>query len=217
MKGIVLTTAAIILTGCATPLPEHYYKTEAQIAALSKLCTITGFISHSEHSDGMRSITYLLGQWDFDNERFNDEVLKAMGKNFHFKASKSSCSPTKQAINQRILLSRQHMQKAIAAQLYATYTSNSLIKMAAQQNQQLMQTNQALLNQNSTYNQPLFTPKPTLPTPQGYEKTRSNYYSSSSYVDREQSMGMWLCKYDDGRAIRINLNESCPRTLQPKY
>ncbi len=54
-----------------------------------------------------------------------------------------------------------------------------------------------------------------LPTPNGYEKTYVPMVTAGVLSNSGITNGYMLCEYNNGRAIRLPMNQRCPRVLNP--
>lgn len=220
--GVVTT---LLTTGCSMkqPMPSSLYYRQANLLMHMERCKRAGYLSSYDYYSGFQAMAYVVNTWDYDEATFNSQFNQLSLSWKDIKASSNWCEGTKRDVANLIVEANNHKrassQRAIENQQAIASISKSLQELG-QSSQQAGQ--QAL---NSVQNMQIVTPTVTypnnqininaLPAPEGYEKTLVPSGTVGILRNTGFINGAKICEYSNGRAIRIQLSETCPNLLQP--
>ena len=213
----------VLMSGCSMkqPMPSNLYFKQAMLLSHMDRCKQQGYIASYDYSSGFRAMSYIVNTWDFDEQKFKDEYSKTSARWEGIKGTPSLCNGVKKDIKQLIVETNNHKQASARRSIENQKAYEDIAQSLQTLGQQSQQAGQQALNsvQNMQMVYPTIPNNTTntnaLPTPEGYEKTLVPTGTVGVLKNSSISNGAKLCEYGNGRAIRIQVSQTCPNLLNP--
>jgi hypothetical protein len=111
-KNIGLAFMAVILAGCASPMPENEYADMASFAGMFERCYEARYVDYNLHSQTLAAYQLLLRTWSYDRQKFTSHVTNAYNAS---SPNYGSCQRAEVRAHQVIAEARQHQVSQQAA------------------------------------------------------------------------------------------------------
>lgn len=139
-KKFGLIILAVILSGCASQMPESHYTNLASFAGMIERCYEAGYVDANLHSQSLAAYQVVLNTWSYDQQKLRSHVARSYSTS---SPSYGSCNAAKGHAHKMIADARQYQasQQAASQSIYqAQQNSNALYQQSVRSlNQQLMQ------------------------------------------------------------------------------
>lgn len=227
MKASLLSIAiAIILTGCSTKktIPDVHYYTNATFINHMERCKNAGYLDYNKYLSGLRSTSYTMNTWVYDEQKLKDEldVVKGIWKDI--RATEDWCNTIDETIVRKIAAVEEHKQSQMKIRAQNQQSWQNVANGLQEVGNSLQKVGQAYQEASNSINvtspNNVTSPKSTtnwngLPAPDGYQKTYVPSGSVGILRNTSFSSGTRVCEYSNGQALRVPLSQNCPTVLKP--